>query len=215
MTLVRPTTAVLALAAGHATGLVQPRVFPLTHHAAAVAASFTCSSRSPSASISPTTTAGAVATGRNSGSSNTARMVMLLRPDHCRRSSECIRRAALMLQHGRPAAAASAAAAHPAFFSGAVGCMMDPTKHAVQSISVRQASTSATKTPTMAAAARKPQVQQQGVGRPAEVYPPPEHMHGVFAVYKPKGLSSNAVVQIIKVRQQREGLLVVVGTKEG
>ena len=30
-------------------------------------------------------------------------------------------------------------------------------------------------------------------------YPPPEHLHGVFAVYKPQGFSSSDVVQKIKV----------------
>lgn len=37
---------------------------------------------------------------------------------------------------------------------------------------------------------------------PAGGYPPPEHLHGVFAVYKPKGFSSNDVVQKIKVRAE-------------
>lgn len=34
---------------------------------------------------------------------------------------------------------------------------------------------------------------------PVGGYPPPEHLHGVFAVYKPKGFSSADVVQKIKV----------------
>lgn len=38
-------------------------------------------------------------------------------------------------------------------------------------------------------------------GRPEGGYPPPEHLHGVFPVYKPKGYTSNDVVQKIKVQQ--------------
>eukprot|EP00903_Cladosiphon_okamuranus_P016040 g14810.t1 len=37
-----------------------------------------------------------------------------------------------------------------------------------------------------------------GGGNPKGGYPPPEHLHGVFAVYKPKGFTSNDVVQKIK-----------------
>lgn len=37
-------------------------------------------------------------------------------------------------------------------------------------------------------------------GAPVGGYPPPEHLHGVFAVYKPKGFSSADAVQKIKVR---------------
>lgn len=38
-----------------------------------------------------------------------------------------------------------------------------------------------------------------GPGPPIGGYPPPEHLHGVFAVYKPKGITSSDVVQKIKV----------------
>lgn len=38
-----------------------------------------------------------------------------------------------------------------------------------------------------------------GGGPPVGGYPPPEHLHGIFAVYKPKGFSSADVVQKIKV----------------
>ena len=41
---------------------------------------------------------------------------------------------------------------------------------------------------------------QGGSGPPIGGYPPPEHLHGVFAVYKPKGVTSNDVVQKIKVK---------------
>lgn len=39
-----------------------------------------------------------------------------------------------------------------------------------------------------------------GGGTPVGGYPPPEHLHGVFAVYKPQGFSSADAVQKIKVR---------------
>ena len=38
-----------------------------------------------------------------------------------------------------------------------------------------------------------------GGGSPVGGYPPPEHLHGVFAVYKPQGFSSADAVQKIKV----------------
>lgn len=46
------------------------------------------------------------------------------------------------------------------------------------------------------------QQQQPAGGRPAGGYPPPEHLHGIFAVYKPKGFTSADVVQKIKVHRQ-------------
>lgn len=45
--------------------------------------------------------------------------------------------------------------------------------------------------------------QSQGRGGgPIGGYPPPENLHGVFAVYKPKGYTSNDVVQKIKVNER-------------
>ncbi|CAM9851583.1 unnamed protein product [Scytosiphon promiscuus] len=60
-----------------------------------------------------------------------------------------------------------------------------------QSKSVRRLSTK------MEMSAGQQQARGAG-GPPAGGYPPPEHLHGVFAVYKPKGFSSANVVQKIK-----------------
>lgn len=40
-------------------------------------------------------------------------------------------------------------------------------------------------------------------GAPAGGYPPPEHLHGVFAVYKPKGFTSTDAVSKIKVSKAK------------
>lgn len=70
---------------------------------------------------------------------------------------------------------------------------------AAQSKSVRLLSTK------LAMSAGQQQRRGGGGGSPAGGYPPPEHLHGVFAVYKPKGFSSANVVQKIKVLAGRPG----------
>lgn len=184
----RPAAAVLALVAGHVTGLVHPTAFLSSHAVTSLTSSSAAGAVSRVAGAGPTATI-TTTTDRNRNTK------MVLRPDQCR-SSGFIRQTALMLLHRWPAAGA---AAGPVFLSR--GTSMGPTKNAVQSMSVRQPSSQQTRTTTAVAAVGQQVQVQQGGGPPVGGYPPPEHLHGVFAVYKPKGFSSNDVVQKIKVSE--------------
>lgn len=83
--------------------------------------------------------------------------------------------------------------------------------NAAQSVSVRETSLRGAGATLLAMSAGG----EGGGGPPVGGYPPPEHLHGVFAVYKPQGFSSADVVQKIKVSTYTYRILRVQPARNG
>lgn len=181
MTPARPAAVVLALVAGRVASFVHLPVFSSPRP---IAGSTYKRAVRPQASKAATLSAAAMTTTTTASCRcNTARMLMRMRG--------ATQQSRLLPNHHRPAA------------FGRQKTAAAPT-NAGQLVTVRTLSTTRRTMPNTAVLAAGQQQQPAG-GRPAGGYPPPEHLHGIFAVYKPKGFSSADVVQKIKVRFERVG----------
>ncbi|CAN0521562.1 unnamed protein product [Ectocarpus sp. 12 AP-2014] len=173
MTPARPAAVVLALVAGRVASFVHPPVFSSPR---AIASSTHRRGVGPHAPKAATLSAAAMTTTTTASyRCNIVRMMMRMRG--------VTQQSRLSPQHHRPAA------------FGRQQTAAAPT-NAAQLVTVRTLSTTWRTMPNTVLAAG--QQQQPAGGRPAGGYPPPEHLHGIFAVYKPKGFSSADVVQKIK-----------------
>ncbi|CAM9888097.1 unnamed protein product [Ectocarpus sp. 4 AP-2014] len=173
MTPARPAAVVLALVAVRVASFVHQPAFSSPH---AIASSTHRRAVGPHAPKAATLSAAAMTTTTTASCRcNTARMMM--------RMWGATQQSRLLPQHHRPAAFGRQTAAAPT--------------NAAQLVTVRTLSTTRRTMPNTAVLADGQQQQPAG-GRPAGGYPPPEHLHGIFAVYKPKGFSSADVVQKIK-----------------
>ncbi|CAB1106032.1 unnamed protein product [Ectocarpus sp. CCAP 1310/34] len=183
MTPARPAALVFALVTGRVASFVHPPVFSSPH---VIASSTQRRAVGPHAPKASTLSAAAMTTTTTASCRcNTARMLMPM--------WGATQQPRLLPQHHRPAAFGRQKAAAPT--------------NAAQLVTVRTRSTARRTMPNTVLAAG--QQQQPAGAHPAGGYPPPEHLHGIFAVYKPKGFSSADVVQKIKARLALERDVVV------